>query len=94
MLERTLTQPVAEMIARGGGIEPSIASGERYVRDYRALLANEDAVRAEYRGLGKSEAWIEGYLLSVHDGITINQAFVDAVRCHRDHGLLPAAAAD
>jgi hypothetical protein len=80
-LEATFTKPVDEMIARGGGFEPSIASGEKYVEEYNAILADEKGTRDEYHALGKDDAWIDLYLSSVRDGVTINQAFVDAARC-------------
>jgi hypothetical protein len=80
-LEATLTKPVDEMIARGGGFAPSIASGEEYVKEYNAILADEKRTRDEYRAMGQTEEWIDLYLSSVRDGVTINQAFVDAVRC-------------
>jgi hypothetical protein len=80
-LEATLTKPVDEMIARGGGFAPSIASGEEYVKEYNAILADEKGTRNEYRAMGQTEEWIDLYLSSVRDGVTINQAFVDAVRC-------------
>ncbi|MFZ5789303.1 MAG: hypothetical protein ACOY3L_01255 [Pseudomonadota bacterium] len=80
-LESTLTKPIDAMIERGGGFAPSIASGENYVKEYRDILDHEADTRAEYRALGKDDAWIDLYLSSVRDGITINQAFVDAVRC-------------
>jgi hypothetical protein len=80
-LEATLSKPVDEMIARGGGFAPSIASGEEYVKEYRTILADEEGTRNEYRAMGQTEEWIDLYLSSVRDGITINQAFVDAARC-------------
>lgn len=80
-LESTLTKPIDAMIERGGGFEPSIASGENYVKEYRDILDHEADTRAEYRAMGKDDAWIDLYLSAVEDGITINQAFVDAVRC-------------
>jgi hypothetical protein len=80
-LDATLTKPVDEMIERGGGFAPSIASGEQYVKEYNAILADEQGTRNEYRAMGQTEAWIDLYLSSVRDGVTINQAFVDAVRC-------------
>jgi hypothetical protein len=80
-LERTFTKPVDDMIAAGGGFDHSIAAGERYVQEYKNILANEQATRDEYHSMGKDDAWIDLYLSSVRDGITINQAFVDAARC-------------
>jgi len=82
-LERTFTRPVDDMIANSGGIVPAILSGERTVKEYQDVLAHEDEERANYRGLGKDEAWIDIYISSVRDGITINQGFVDAARCRQ-----------
>jgi len=80
-LEATLNKPVDEMIERGGGFAPSIASGEKYVQEYNDILADEKGTRDEYRAMGETDEWIDLYLSSVRDGVTINQAFVDAVRC-------------
>jgi hypothetical protein len=82
-LERTFTQPIDEMIANSGGIVPAILSGESTVKDYQDILAHEPETRDEYRQLGKDEAWIDLYLSSVADGVTINQGFVDAVKCRQ-----------
>lgn len=80
-VEQQLSEPIDEMIRRGGGIEPSIATGERYVQEYQATLADKDAVRAQFHAEGQTEQCIDTYLLTVQDGVTINQAFVDSVRC-------------
>ncbi len=82
-LRRTLTRPVDEMIANDGGIEAAIRGGRRHVERYKAELANGEKVREEFRGYGRSEEWIDYYLMSVEDGVTINQAFVDAVECRK-----------
>lgn len=82
-LEHTFAQPIDEMIANSGGIVPAILSGESTVKDYQDILAHEPETREEYRQLGKDEAWIDLYLSSVADGVTINQGFVDAVKCRQ-----------
>lgn len=90
VMEKTLSQPIDQMIKDGGGYEPSVASGRKYAAYYRDILAHPDKVREEYRGYGKSDDWIDTYLLTVRDGVTINQAFVDAVECRRTNGWLEA----
>src|SRR5262249_43276197 len=80
-VSQQLSQPIDQMVAQGGGIGPSIAAGERYVREYQQTLADRDAQRAQLRAEGQTDQWIDTYFLTVQDGITINQAFVDAVRC-------------
>ncbi len=80
-MERTLNRPIDEMIERGGGFERSIEVGESYVREYQAILTRRDEVRAEYLAAGETGAWVDTYLSTVEDGVTINQGFVDAVRC-------------
>ncbi len=90
VMEKTLNQPIDQMIKDGGGYEPSVASGRKYVAYYEDILAHPDKVREEYRGYGKSDDWIDIYLLTVRDGVTINQAFVDAVECRRANGWLEA----
>jgi hypothetical protein len=90
-LEHTFAQPVDEMIANSGGLVPAILSGERTVKEYQGILAHEAETRAEYRSLGKDDAWIDLYLSSVADGVTINQGFVDAVKCRqRQQPQLPS----
>jgi hypothetical protein len=85
-LEATLHKSIDDMITRGGGIEPSIRGGEDTVAGYQEILDHADETRAEYRKAGMTKDWIETYLLSVEDGVTINRAFVDAVKC-RQAGL-------
>jgi hypothetical protein len=82
-LEATLHKPIDDMIARGGGIEPSIRGGEDAVAGYQEILDHADETRAEYRKGGMTKQWIDTYLLSVQDGVTINKAFVDAVKCRQ-----------
>jgi hypothetical protein len=82
-LDDTFTKPIDQMIAAGGGIDASIAGGEEHVQEYENILENEKAVRAEYKKDGMSDSWIDTYFLSVLDGVTLNQAFVDAVKCRK-----------
>jgi hypothetical protein len=92
VMNKTLNQPIDVMIKQGGGYEPSVMSGRKYVAYYEDILAHPDKVREEYAGYGKSEDWIKTYMLTVRDGVTINQAFVDAVECRRANGWLEAQA--
>lgn len=82
-LEATFNRPVEEMIANSGGIDPAILAGQGYVKEYQDILAHEQETRGEYRQLGKDDAWIDLYLSSVADGVTINQGFVEAVMCRK-----------
>jgi len=82
-LDATLNKPVDQMIAEGGGIDASIAGGERYVANYTDALKDPEAVREEYHKEGMTDEWIDTYMSSLADGITINQAFVDAVKCRK-----------
>jgi hypothetical protein len=82
-LDATFTKPIDQMIAGGGGLDASIAGGEEHVQEYENILKNEKTVRAEYEKDGMSDAWIDTYFLSVLDGVTLNQAFVDAVKCRK-----------
>ena len=82
-LDATLHKPIDEMIKRGGGIEASLAGGEDTIQGYQDILDHADQTRAEYRKGGMTDKWIDTYLLSVRDGITINQAFVEAVKCRQ-----------
>jgi hypothetical protein len=90
VMNKTLNQPLDVMIKQGGGYEPSVASGRKYVAYYQDILNNPEKVREEYRGYGKTDGWIDTYMLTVRDGVTINQAFVDAVECRRENGWLEA----
>lgn len=82
-LRRTLTRPVDEMIEKDGGIEASIKGGQDHVERYKTELANSEKVREEFRGYGRSEQWIDYYMMSLEDGVTINQGYVDAVECRQ-----------
>jgi len=93
-LDATLSEPIDDMIARGGGIEASIQGGENHVEEYRNTLKNKDALTAELRKDKMSDQWIETYFLSVRDGITINQSFVDAVKCRQARAHAQGVAAN
>ena len=82
-LDATLHKPIDESIVAGGGIERSIRVGEEQVQEYRNILDNADQVRAEDKKAGMSDQWIDTYLSSVKDGIAINQAFLDALKCRQ-----------
>ena len=80
-LDATFSKPVDEMIKEGGGIDPSIAGGEQHVAQYQEVLKNEAVMRENFKKNGMDQQWIDTYFLSNKDGLTINQAFVDAVKC-------------
>jgi len=82
-LDETFNKPIDQMIAEGGGIEASIEGGERHVKEDQVILQGQDQVRADYRKAGMTDEWIDTYLTSVQDGVTINQAFVDSVKCRQ-----------
>ena len=82
-LDATLHKPIDESIAHGGGIERSIQVSEEQIKEYQNTLANSDQVRAEDKQAGMSDEWIDTYFSSVKDGITINQAFLDAAKCRQ-----------
>ena len=82
-LAETFNQPIDQMIARDGGIDRSLAGAERTVAEYKKILADSDQVRRDNRAAGQTDHWIDTYLLSVQDGVTINQGFLDATRCRQ-----------
>jgi hypothetical protein len=82
-LDATLHKSIDESIVTGGGIERSIQVTQEQIQEYKNMLANADQVRAENKKAGMSDQWIDTYLSSVKDGITINQAFVDAAKCRQ-----------
>jgi hypothetical protein len=82
-LDATLHKPVDEMIKRGGGIEASITGAEAQIEGDQDIVDHPDEQRAEFRKEGMTDKWIDTYLLSVRDGITINRAFLDAVKCRQ-----------
>jgi hypothetical protein len=83
-LDATFTKSVDDMIKDSGGIDPAIAGGERYVAEYQEVLKNEAPMREQFKKNGMDQDWIDTYFLANKDGLTINQAFVDAVKCVRD----------
>lgn len=94
VLDSTFSEPIDQMIARGGGIDASIQGGENHVEENQNILKNKDAVRKEYRKAGMTDQWIDTYLLSVQDGVTINQGFVDAVKCRQARAQSQGTAAN
>jgi hypothetical protein len=82
-LAETFNKPVDEMIAKGGGIERSLVGAQRTVDEYKRILADADQVRRDYHAAGETDHWIDTYLSSVQDGVTINQGFLDATRCRQ-----------
>ena len=82
-LAETFNQPIDQMIAKDGGIDRSLAGAERTVAEYKKILADSDQVRRDYHAAGQTDHWIDTYLLSVQDGVTINQGFLDATRCRQ-----------
>ncbi len=83
VLESTLHKPIDDSIARGGGIERSIKVVAEQVQALKNELANADQIRAQDRQAGMTDKSIDLYLSSVQDGITINQAFLDAAKCRQ-----------
>ena len=82
-LAETFNQPIDQMIARDDGIDRSLAGAERTVAEYKKILADSDQVRRDNHAAGQTDHWIDTYLLSVQDGVTINQGFLDATRCRQ-----------
>ena len=82
-LAETFNQPIDQMIARDGGIDRSLAGAQRTVDEYKKILADSDQVRRDNHAAGQTDHWIDTYLLSVQDGVTINQGFLDATRCRQ-----------
>ena len=92
-LDATFTKPVDEMIKEGGGIDPSIAGGEQHVAQYQEILKNEAVMRENFKKNGMDQEWIDTYFLSNKDGLTINQAFVAAVKCRAAQKPAPSPTA-
>ena len=82
-LDETFNKPVDEMIDKSGGIERSLAGVQRTIDEYKRILADSAQVRRDYHAAGETDHWIDTYLSSVQDGVTINQGFYDAVQCRR-----------
>ncbi|HXQ42086.1 MAG TPA: hypothetical protein VN821_12520 [Candidatus Udaeobacter sp.] len=93
-LDATLSEPIDDMIARGGGIDASIQGGQNHVEEYQNTLKNKAALTAELRNDKMTDQWIDTYFLSVQDGITINQGFVDAVKCRQIRAQAQGSAAN
>lgn len=93
-LDATLSEPIDDMIARGGGIDASIQGGQDHVEEYQNTLKNRAALTEELRKDKMSDQWIDTYFLSVQDGITINQGFVDAVKCRQIRAQAQGSAAN
>ena len=93
-LDATFTKSVDDMIKDSGGIDPAIAGGERYVAEYQEVLKNEPEMREQFKKNGMDQDWIDTYFLANKDGLTINQAFVDAVKCVRDQKKAAPATED
>ncbi len=83
VLDRTLHKPIDDSIEHGGGIDRSIQSVGEQVQELKNELANADQIRADDKKAGMSEEWIDTYLSAVRDGVTINQAFLDALLCRK-----------
>src|SRR5882724_8405711 len=90
-LAETFNKPVDDMIAKGGGIERSLVGAQRTVDEYKKILADADQVRRDYHAAGETDHWIDTYLSSVHDGVTINQGFLDATRCRQRRAAAAAS---
>jgi hypothetical protein len=93
-LDATLSEPIDDMIVRGGGIDASIQGGQNHVEEYQNTLHNKAALTAELRKDKMTDQWIDTYFLSVQDGITINQGFVDAVKCRQLRAQAQGSAAN
>ncbi len=83
VLESTLHKPIDDSIEHGGGIDRSIQSVSEQVQELKNELTNADQIRADDKKAGMSDEWIDTYLSAVRDGVTINQAFLDAVLCRK-----------
>jgi hypothetical protein len=83
VLESTLHKPIDESIQHGGGIDRSIQSVGEQVQELQNELTNADQIRADDKKAGMSDEWIDLYLSAVRDGVTLNQGFLDAVKCRK-----------
>lgn len=84
VLERTLNEPIDDMIARDG-TEATLKSGQNNAAEYAAILQNPEELRAIYLAGGKTEEEFQQYLLTVQDGVTINRGLVEAVQCRMNN---------
>ena len=83
VLESTLHKPIDDSIQHGGGIDRSIQSVGEQVQELKNELTNADQIRADDKKAGLSDEWIDLYLSAVRDGVTLNQGFLDAVKCRK-----------
>jgi len=83
VLEKTLHKPIDESIDHGGGIDRSIQSVSEQVQELKNELANSDQIRADDKKAGQTDEWIDTYLSAIKDGVTINQGFLDALKCRK-----------
>ncbi len=83
VLESTLHKPIDESIEHGGGIDRSIEFVGEQVQELKNELANADQIRADDKKAGMTDEWIDTYLSAVKDGVTLNQGFLDQVKCRK-----------
>ena len=67
-LDATLSEPIDDMIARGGGLDASLQGGQNHVEEYQNTLKNKAALTAELRNDKMTDQWIDTYFLSVQAG--------------------------
>ncbi len=91
-LDATFSKSIDQMIADSGGVDSAIGGGEHYVQLYQEVLKNEPEMRENFKKNGQDQEWIDTYFLSNKDGLTINQAFVDAVKCRAAQKPAPSPA--
>ena len=85
-MDETLNEPVDQMISENGGIDAAISGTNQTIQEYKDILNDQASARHDFKIDGKTDAWIDTYMSAVKDGITINQAFVDAVECRKAQG--------
>jgi len=90
-LDATFSKSIDQMITDSGGVDSAIAGGEHYVQLYQDVLKNEAVMRENFKKNGQDQEWIDTYFSSNKDGLTINQAFVDAVKCRAAQNPAPAS---
>lgn len=83
VLESTLHKPIDDSIEHGGGIDRSIQFVGEQVQELKNELANADQIRADDKKAGMTDEWIDMYLSAVRDGVTLNQGFLDQVKCRK-----------
>lgn len=83
VLESTLHKPIDDSIEHGGGIDRSIQFVGEQVQELKNELANADQIRADDKKAGMTDEWIDTYFSAVRDGVTLNQGFLDQVRCRK-----------